>query len=332
MVSAIGSALLVWCGPRDRPEARSSHRKPTATSGGVAIVLAATIGFALVAPKIVARADLAAVLLMWTVALAIGAIGALDDLIDLGARTKLLLGAVLAAIVAGCAGPVATLPVGFGLNLSLPSLVGMAGATLWLVTASNAVNFIDGADGLAPGAMLVAFLVLALGAAQVGDAPVAAASVAVAAGLIGFLPWNLRGRLFLGDVGALCLGFIFAALHLAAATRHDGPPLSLYFGPIALMPILADVLLTLGRRATTGRPLLQAHRQHLYQRWLAATGRTHTALAIRGWTLMLVAGAVALVAARLPSWQGVLLAAAAAVAAITWARLGDRLAELRPRA
>ncbi len=107
-------------------------------------------------------------------------------------------------------------------------------------------------------------------------------ALAGAAATAGFLPFNLKGRLFQGDAGALFGGFLFAALCLVACGRDGRGPVGLWFGPTTLLPFLTDVLLTLLRRARGRRSLLQAHREHLYQRWLAAApGRTHAALALR---------------------------------------------------
>ena len=70
----------------------------------------------------------------------------------------------------------------------------------------------------------------------------------------GFLPWNLGGRLFQGDAGALFCGFLFAGLAiLSTAPRAGSPGLSLYFGPLILLPFLTDVLLTLAHGAGGGQ-------------------------------------------------------------------------------
>ena len=85
--------------------------------------------------------------------------------------------------------------------------------------------------------------------------------------ILGFLPYNLRrkARVFFGDVGSLSLSFLFAvaALYLIQETPRDSFHL---VGPILILPLLADVLLTLVRRARKGDNLLEAHNKHLYQR------------------------------------------------------------------
>ncbi len=260
--------------------------------------------------------------LMLAAALLFGALGAVDDRRAIDARAKLGAGALLSLAVAVVLPPIAAIPLVGGLALPLPAVVGVAGSALWLVTATNAVNFMDGANGLAPGGLLIAFLTLAGGAALGGDAPLAAVALATAAAYAGFLPWNVRGRVFQGDAGALFGGFLFAAGHLAGAAAGALP---LLFGPIVLLPWLTDVLLTLARRARARRPLLQAHREHLYQRWLTAHGREHPALARRNALACGAAALAALLAAARPDWQGPAFALTLVACIAGWTAASRRL-------
>ena len=122
------------------------------------------------------------------------------------------------------------------------------------------------------------------------------ALLGAAAGL-GFLPWNLpAGRIFQGDAGALFSSALFAALVLEAAGRSGEGAVSLWFGPLALLVLLTDVFITLLARARRRAPLLSAHRDHLFQRWLGVGGRTHGGLSVRIWgmTLGLTIAAISL--------------------------------------
>jgi hypothetical protein len=93
----------------------------------------------------------------------------------------------------------------------------------------------------------------------------------------------------------------------------------LYFAPLALLPYLTDVLLTLLWRARRGRSLLDAHRDHLYQLWLARTGRPHLALAWRSWLVIGASAGLALLDQNLPrSVQPAVFAAATAASALAW--------------
>jgi UDP-GlcNAc:undecaprenyl-phosphate GlcNAc-1-phosphate transferase len=262
-------------------------------------------------------------------ALVMGVIGALDDLYDIGAKTKLLLQAALALVFAVLVAHVEALPLGLGLKLALGPLVGIAGVALWIVVAANAVNFMDGANGVAPGAQVCLFTAMAA-AAHARYPLIAQASMAAALACAGFLPWNLRGRLFQGDAGALFCGFLFAGLAILMiqpASEPASPGRGLYFGPLILLPFLTDVLLTLAVRARRGQSLLQAHRDHLYQLWLLKDSRrSHGALAWRTMLIMAAYGAFGLgMLACAPSVQPLMFAAAVAVSAGSWGLLRRRL-------
>ena len=154
--------------------------------------------------------------------------------------------------------------------------------------------------------------------------PVAAAALAGAAANAGYLPWNLGGRLFQGDAGALFSGFLLAGL--AVVAERNGSGLYLFFAPIALLPFLTDVLLTLLIRARRGQSLLDAHRDHLYQLWLQKTGKPHAALAWRVAVIMSASGGYALAVQRAPAGlRPALFCGALAVCVLGWTGLRARL-------
>lgn len=318
---SVGAARLVaWAGPVDAADvARASHTRPTPTSGGLAAIAGVAIGL-LVWAALARPTGAAPVWIMLGLAALSGLVGALDDLFDFGARPKLLIGLIL-AILAPLAAPVAALPWSQTASLPLPLLVGLAGGALWMVTVVNAVNFMDGANGVAAGGLAIAFSALALAALAGGAPAVGAAALTGAGASAGLLPLNMGGRLFQGDAGALFAGFLFAGLCLQAQGA-----VFLYFGPLALLPFLTDVLLTLLRRARGRRPLLSAHREHLYQRWLQAHGGDHDALARRVWVVMAAYGVVGVGLSFAPAGvQTAGFATAVVVSATAWTALSRRL-------
>ena len=149
-----------------------------------------------------------------------------------------------------------------------PLYVGWVGgpATLaWILFVTNAMNFIDGLNGLAGGVALIAACFFAGIAAAHGGWFAYFAALLLAAGLIGFLPFNFpRARIFMGDVGSQFCGFVLAMLGVVAS-RFDGVELSLLLVPMLLSGVLFDVAFTLARRALRGERLTAAHRGHLYQ-------------------------------------------------------------------
>jgi len=282
MTAGLGAGLVVRTGPVDSPNARSSHATPTVTTGGLTVVAGAALGLAVFALAAGPVPGLAAGGLTMTLAAALGVFGGFDDLHDVGAKTKLAAQTLAALAFTLLVAHVPALPLP-GVTLALAPAIGIAGAALWIVTVTNAVNFMDGADGLAAGSMAIALTALGLGCFAGGAPGLAVTALASAAALVGFLPWNLPSkRLFQGDVGSLFSGFLVSALAVAAIAREST---GFYLVPFALTPFLTDVLLTLALRARRKQPLFEAHRDHLYQLWLRRTGRSHAALALRAWAL-----------------------------------------------
>ena len=327
LIAAAVAGLIAWCGPVDPPGRRSSHARPTPTSGGLAIIVATCLGLVLAGRLGLAVTDAR---IGWLALLAViaGLVGAADDMLDLPPRTKLLVQTTLTLVFARIVARVDQLPIAPDFDLPLGLIAGVAGTALWLVVLTNAVNFVDGADGLAPGAVIIALLGLGVAAAMTGQSGVAIAALVGAAAGLGFLPWNLpTHRLFQGDAGALFSGFFVAGLAVLATAPMQGRPLSAYLAPFATLPILADVLLTLLARARARKPLLNAHREHLYQLWLDRSGASHTALSIRYWAIMAAFTAAAVPNEQSPmGWRpiGFVGAVLAATAGWIWLRQGVR--------
>lgn len=321
--AAIGSGMVAWSGPLDKPRARGLHQRPVVTSGGVAIVAGLSLGLLVwarangaVPPGVAASLAFAA---------AMGLLGALDDLRDLGARFKLIIQALGALAFALLAARIEAIAVTDAITLDLGLVVGALGTALWLVVVANAVNFMDGANGLAPGAVAIASLAFGGAAFVCGAAGLGAAALIGAAALLGLLPWNLGGRLFQGDAGALFSSVWLACLAVIGASNQASAVVPIWTAPLALLPMLTDVLLTLLHRAYHRRPLLDAHREHLYQLWLGATSKPHAALAWRIYLIMIGYGLAAANLHRLPpAMQTIAFALAVVVSTVAWASLRRR--------
>jgi len=197
-------------------------------------------------------------------ATAIALVALLDDLLDWPFTVKLA-AQVLAALVA----------VGSGLYLRdyrVPYVggfyVGWLGPPIticWILFATNAMNFIDGLNGLAAGVTLVASGFLAGIAASHGGWFAYFTALLLASGVAGFLPFNFpRARIFMGDVGSQFCGFMLAVLGVVAS-RFEGVELSFLLVPMLLSGVLFDVAFTLARRLLSGERITEAHRGHLYQ-------------------------------------------------------------------
>jgi UDP-GlcNAc:undecaprenyl-phosphate GlcNAc-1-phosphate transferase len=265
LLSAATVRLMIAARVLDRPNERSAHSEPTPKGGGVGIIVAFLVGTA-VLYRYAAFARLADPYFLGVIgaASAIALVALLDDLLNWPFTVKL--GAqVLAALVA----------VGTGLYLRdyrVPYAggfyVGWLGPPIticWILFVTNAMNFIDGLNGLAAGVTLVASGFLA-GIAAAHDGWFAYfAALLLAAGVVGFLPFNFpRARIFMGDVGSQFCGFVLAVLAVVAS-RFEGVELSFLLVPMLLSGVLFDVAFTLARRLLSGETITQAHRGHLYQ-------------------------------------------------------------------
>lgn len=268
------SAGVAWLVAARRPlvddparRAATMHDAPTPKGGGLGVVAAFVAGMAVLYLD-ADNARIAAPQFLGVIgaAVAIAAVGLADDARDL--RTLPRLAAQLgAALVAVGSGLVLT-------RLALPWIGvvdlgawGVALTLFWIVGCTNAVNFMDGSDGLVGGSVLVACAALCAVSALQGGWFVYAASLFLSAGLAGFLPFNLprpAARVFLGDVGSQFLGFTLAVLAVAAS-RFDVNQVSFLIVPLLLFGLLFDAGLTLARRAIAGEPLARPHRTHLYQ-------------------------------------------------------------------
>jgi UDP-GlcNAc:undecaprenyl-phosphate GlcNAc-1-phosphate transferase len=264
-LSALAVRLMIARPILDQPNARSSHSVPTPRGGGVGVVLAFTAGMLalyLVADfaRIAERQFIGVIL----AALAIAAVSLWDDIRDLSARLRFgaQFAAASVAVASGLIVDVIALP---GLGLVPLGWLAVPFTLIWIIGCTNAVNFMDGLDGLVGGVAFLAAGALAVIAALHGSWFVYAAALFLAAGFAGFLPFNWHpARIFMGDVGGQFTGFVFAILGIAAA-RFDTQALSFVLVPLLLFGLLFDAGFTLLRRALAGERVTEAHRTHLYQ-------------------------------------------------------------------
>ena len=264
-LSAVVVQIMIRVAVMDQPDARKSHDQPTPKGGGVGIVVAFLIGVAILY-GLAQFSRLADPYFRGLIAAAgaIAVVAFLDDIWDWPFTIKL--GAqILAALAA----------VGTGLYVQIyriPYLgvvdigwLGVPATLAWILFATNAMNFIDGLNGLAGGVALIAAVFLCAIAADQGGWFIYFAALLLAAGLVGFLPFNFpRARIFMGDVGSQFCGFVLAVLGVAAS-RFNTVELSFLIVPMLLSGVLFDVAFTLVRRALAGEPITAAHRGHLYQ-------------------------------------------------------------------
>ncbi|XBQ16343.1 MAG: hypothetical protein ABL308_00350 [Oceanicaulis sp.] len=295
LVSALIAALVMKAGVLDMPNARSNHARPTPRAGGLGIAAGLGAGLTLAASTPLAGPELAGLLAVCAV---FCAAGFADDLFTLDEWAKFAVFVAACLALAVIAGPVTRLGLTLEFGAELPFWAGLAGSALFAFVVINAVNFMDGSDAMMAAVMIPASLALCVAGLVAGVAATYLIAAVLAAALAGFLPFNTpRARLFAGDAGALLTGAAYAAGALAMAGH--GFSGSLWLAPMFVLVFLADVLLTLLRRARHGRFSLSAHREHAYQRLIAA-GWSHGSVALAYGGLTAIIALSGLVAAQGP--------------------------------
>ena len=318
LATGLVRSFLVRTGRVAEIRLRDSHSQPTPQMGGVAmftgfgasVFLAAqlpalTRGFMPVTPEMNA--------LVWA-ALAIVLVGVIDDALELGAIVKLV-GQLLAAGIMSGLGLTWTLlfiPFGGGTTVLLDQIQGTLLTTFFTVLLINAMNFVDGLDGLAAGLGLIAggailifsITVLHDQGGAVSAYPPAIISAALVGICAGFLPHNFEpSRIFMGDSGSMLIGLLLAAASTSASGKIN---MSLYgtvdmvalaspfivVAAAVFIPVL-DLVWAVIRRLSQGRSPFSADKAHIHHR-LLSLGHTHrrTVLVLYLWVSAVAFGAV----------------------------------------
>jgi len=261
LTPAIGS-LARRIGAVDEPGERRLNELPIPRLGGIALF------FAVFVPAL-AFLDLSkperAILIGAGIATAVGAI---DDVRELLWWQKLS-GQVLAAGVTAGLGVYVdhfTFPViGVG---ALPKWLGIALTILWIVAIMNMVNFLDGLDGLAAGVCAISAVTFCLIALSLDRGQPAILSAIVFGAALGFLRHNFYpARIFMGDSGALLLGFVLAAISVEGLLK-TAAAVALAFPLLVLAIPIIDTSFVVAKRIKHGKPIYSADRFHLHHRFL----------------------------------------------------------------
>lgn len=288
-------------GAVDRPNDRGVSQRPNMPlCGGLAV--GAAFAVALLAGLVLAgqEADsrVRGLLLGGLVVLVTGM---LDDRFGLNAWAKLT-GQTLAAGIAIAHGfhfPYFTHPFTQEVvDLPVWLLHGLTG--LWIIGITNAMNLLDGLDGLATGVGAIIAVTLAVIAWQGGQSFGLFTGIALFGALLGFLPHNFApARIFLGDTGALFVGFTLSLLALECYRRVS---LITFIVPLLALAVpILDTLMSILRRILRRRHIFKADRQHMHHRLLAREGSPRAAVV----QFYLLTGAFCLIAVSFTRLQGI---------------------------
>ncbi|WP_342378871.1 undecaprenyl/decaprenyl-phosphate alpha-N-acetylglucosaminyl 1-phosphate transferase [Myxococcus stipitatus] len=205
---------------------------------------------------------------------AIAALGLYDDLRGANARLKFGVQFLVALGLYALGFRIEVIANPFGPELSL-GVLGLPFTVFWMVGVVNALNLIDGLDGLAGG---VAFFgvgtnfILALAR---GDILLCLLMAALAGAILGFLVFNFNpASIFMGDTGSMFLGFVLAAVSIKTSTK-SGTAVAMFVPVMALGLPIMDTLLAVVRRSLLGRPLFSADKEHIHHRIMSRMVLSH---------------------------------------------------------
>ena len=267
---------------------RRVHSKAVPRLGGIAVFLALMAALSmlpfvdnLLTQTLRARVpDLLVTLVPATLVLFLGIY---DDLRGLNAAKKFLGLGLIATLFYYMGGRIEILAIPFIGSVQLPPVVGFIITIVWLVGIANAFNLIDGLDGLASGAALFSSLVILVVSLASENPLMIVMTLVLCGALTGFLRYNFNpASIFLGDSGALFVGFTLAALSVLGTQKATT-------AVAVITPILAfglpvvDTSVTMVRRLVSGRPLFQGDSEHIHHMLLArGWSQRHTALVLYG--------------------------------------------------
>jgi UDP-GlcNAc:undecaprenyl-phosphate GlcNAc-1-phosphate transferase len=267
LITPLIKKLAILIGATDRPNQRKVHQTVMPRLGGLAIFISFMVGMVLLRPEFQSSISILLGCLIIVIT------GICDDLFELPAKVKLLgqLAAALTVVFLGDLQVVfINLPFGgqiqFGF-LSIPLTI------LWIVGITNAINLIDGLDGLAAGVSSIALITISGMAMIQGNLYVVAVGLVVLASTLGFLFYNFHpASIFMGDTGALFLGFMISVLSLLG---FKNVTFISFVIPVMILGVpISDTFFAILRRIIHKKPLSAPDRSHLHHCMLRM-GYTH---------------------------------------------------------
>lgn len=296
--------LAIKVGAMDVPkDARKIHSKPMPYFGGLAIYVAIISCMFVYMPH--TKTNVSIMIGATIIVLA----GVVDDMYDMPAKVKLLL-QVIAALVAIYGGvrihfitnPLSSTGMSYLLSwLSFPITL------FWLVGITNTINLIDGIDGLASGVASIAATTLLFTAANMGHDFIVMQCAIIAGASLGFLPFNFNpAKIFMGDTGALLLGYMLAVTSVLGMVKSVAA-VALAVPIFALGLPIFDTAFAIIRRYINKKPIMQADKEHLHHK-LMKSGLNQRQTVLIMYFISMMLGIVAVLIADADPFKGIILA------------------------
>lgn len=299
--------LAVKIGAVDAPDQRKVHTRIMPRLGGLAIYIGFVVSFFLFVPY-TSKPELLGILIGGTIVMITGM---LDDKLQLSPKWKLLGQLVATAVVVipfGLKIGVVNLPYEGSLDFSTGWLFWLAVpiTMIWIVGVTNAINLIDGLDGLSAGVSAIATGTMAVVALLKNDWVVATYCFVLLGAILGFLYFNFHpARIFMGDTGSLFLGFNLAALSIMGF--KEAVFVSLIIPIVVLGVPLWDTFFAIIRRIVNKKPISSPDKGHLHH-CLLNMGLSHRASVITIYLISIFFGTMAIVLSKTTElWTTIIL-------------------------
>ncbi|MBV5261186.1 undecaprenyl/decaprenyl-phosphate alpha-N-acetylglucosaminyl 1-phosphate transferase [Synechococcus moorigangaii CMS01] len=304
ITTPIVNAIGLRSGRVDQPNARKVHDRPMVRLGGVAIFLGTLVSLGVAwqmnwFPYLVPGEHWPILGVLFG-AIAFFGIGFGDDLFELSALSRLLMQFIAAGIAWLMGVQIEFLTIPFTGEVFSVGWLSLPFTLIWLVGMANAINWIDGLDGLAAGVSGIAAAVLLVTTLHLNEPMVAFMAAALAGASLGFLRYNFNpAQIFMGDGGSYFMGFTLAAMGVVGLVKTTAVTAVLLPYVILAVPLI-DMTTVVFSRISSGASPFKPDKRHLHHRLLAA-GFSHRATVLFIYGLTLWAGSLAIAFSGLPS-------------------------------
>lgn len=308
LITPLVKKLAFKIGATDKPNQRKVHQKIMPRLGGLAIFFSFLIGYLVLQPD----SKYALPILIGSIIIIIT--GVLDDMIELSAKIKLggqLVATLIVVVYGGVQIDFINLPFGgkleFGM-LSIPITV------LWIVGITNAINLIDGLDGLAAGVSSIVLITISGMAIMMGNVFVTSMGFIVLGSTLGFLFYNFHpAKIFMGDTGALFLGYMISVLSLLG---FKNVAVISFIVPVIILGVpISDTFFAIIRRIVKNQPLSAPDKSHLHH-CLLRLGYSHRQTVLIIYGMSAIFGLAAVIFSKVQTMWGSFLVLAILLVAI----------------
>lgn len=293
--------LSIKMGWLDKPNWRKLNKKPMPLLGGAAIYFGFVLSLAFFILKEPYSAQTYKFIGLLGSSFVIFLVGIKDDVSGLSPKRKLFYQVVAAGIAYLFGYSIVEVSSPLGGHLQAPAIISMGLTIFWIVAFTNAVNLMDGLDGLASGVSAIIAGSLFFSALRNNHPIPAVLSIAIAGSALGFLRYNFYpAKIFMGDCGSMFLGFVLSLISIEGA--YKGTTFVTLIIPIIAMGVpITDTLLSILRRLFKGDSVFEADKEHIHHKLFFREGSQKEAVL----KLYLLTGSFGLIAIALSRMSGI---------------------------